>query len=133
MHAFPYRRACDIDRRSFTIKVRFLHWVLLPQLTLYRPHCNEQALSIETETGRPFRLDESLFERMMSPSMPAASSLPTSSLAIQRRMHPEIANLVRLTLYPKLKVRERAIYLKPNPDVFSRIMSRSGYIHQLQG
>lgn len=70
----------------------------------YRPHCNEQALSVETETGMPFRLNESLFERMMSPILSGSSSLPTSSLAIQRRMHPEIADLVRLTLYPRLKV-----------------------------
>ena len=88
---------------------------------------------METETGRPFRLDESLFERMMSPKLPGASSLPTSSLAIQRRMHPEIADLVRLTIYPRLKVCERARYLKPNPDMFSRIMSRLDFIPQSQG
>lgn len=64
---------------------------------------------METVTGRQFRLNESLFERMMSPKTPGASSLPTSSLAIQRRMHPEIANLVRLALYPRLKVCESAI------------------------
>lgn len=109
MHAFPYRRACDIDRRSFTTEVRFLHSSYPARLTLCRPHCNEQALSMENVTGRLFRLNESLFERMISPRTPGASSIPASSLAIQRRMHPEIANLVRVTLYPKLKVCESAI------------------------
>lgn len=88
---------------------------------------------METAAGRPFRLDESLFERMMFPKMPGTNSVPTSSLALQRRMHPDIADLVRVTLYPELKVCESATHFESNPDVFSRIMSRPISTHQLLG
>ena len=89
------------------------------KLTSFRPHCNEQSLSIENVTGRSFRLNESLFERMMSPKTPGASGIPTSSLTVQRRMHPEIADLVRTTLYPELKVCKNAAFFKPNPNEVS--------------
>ena len=54
--------------------------------------------------GTPYRLDESLMERMMIPSTPTVRPIASSCLDLQRRMHPEIANLMRATLYPFLQV-----------------------------
>ena len=62
------------------------------------------ALSLETELGALYRLDESLMERMMLPSTPGTEPIASSRLNIQRRMHPEIADLMRATLYPYLEV-----------------------------
>ena len=71
-----------------------------------RPQVNEQSLSLETPQGSAFRLDESLMERFMIPKTPGVNPIPTSTLNIQRRMHPEIAELMRATLYPFLKDHE---------------------------
>lgn len=65
---------------------------------------NEQALSLETVIGAPYRLDESLMERMMIPATPDVRPIASSRLDLQRRMHPEIANLMRATLYPFMQV-----------------------------
>ena len=65
---------------------------------------NEQALSLETVIGAPYRLDESLMERMMIPSTLEVRPIASSRLDLQRRMHPEIANLMRATLYPFMQV-----------------------------
>ena len=62
------------------------------------------ALSLETELGASYRLDESLMERMMLPSTAGTQPIASSRLSIQRRMHPEIADLMRATLYPYLEV-----------------------------
>ena len=62
------------------------------------------ALSLETELGASYRLDESLMERMMLPSTAGTEPIASSRLSIQRRMHPEIADLMRATLYPYLEV-----------------------------
>jgi len=59
---------------------------------------------METEVGLQYRLDQSLFERLMFPSRPSTQPIPTSHLTLQRRMHPDIADLSRATLYPYLKV-----------------------------
>lgn len=56
------------------------------------------------ENGVDYRLDQSLFERMMYPCKRGVPPFPTSRLNIQRRMHPAIADLMRVTLYPGLKV-----------------------------
>ncbi|KAL8792460.1 MAG: hypothetical protein Q9195_004916 [Heterodermia aff. obscurata] len=55
------------------------------------------------ENGVAYRLDQSLFERMMYPSRRDTLPFPASRLNIQRRMHPAIADLMRATLYPGLK------------------------------
>ena len=62
------------------------------------------ALSVETEIGALYRLDESLMERMMLPSTAGTEPIASSRLSIQRRMHPEIADIMRATLYPYLEV-----------------------------
>lgn len=67
-----------------------------------RPQVNEQCLSLETLRGSKYRLDESLMERLMLPTATGVSPIPSSRLNIQRRMHPEIADIMRTTLYPYL-------------------------------
>ena len=66
------------------------------------PSVEEQALIMESQRGKQYRLNESLFERLMKPKDPQGRSIPTTRLHIQRRMQPEIANITRLT-YPFLK------------------------------
>ncbi|MCJ1377076.1 hypothetical protein MMC17_000166 [Xylographa soralifera] len=61
-----------------------------------RPQVTEMALS--TENSAEYRLDESLFERMMF----SQSEFPVSKLNVQRRMHPEIADLSRAGDYDYL-------------------------------
>ncbi|KAL9613848.1 MAG: hypothetical protein Q9167_001646 [Letrouitia subvulpina] len=68
-----------------------------------RPQLKQPSLSMATETGKLYRLDESLFERMVSPSSSEVKALPYSILTVQRRMHPDIADLMRATIYPSLK------------------------------
>lgn len=74
------------------------------QLTSHRPQVNEPALSLETNIGSSYRLDESLMERMMVPSVAGVEPIASSRLDLQRRMHPDIADLMRATLYPFLQV-----------------------------
>ena len=71
-----------------------------------RPQVNEQSLSLETLQGSTYRLDESLMERLMFPASRGVEPIPNSVLNIQRRMHPEIADLVRTTLYPYVEDHE---------------------------
>ena len=59
-----------------------------------RPHVEQMALS--TEMDNRYRLDESLFERMMS-------AVDYSKLHIQRRAHPDLADLLRVGDYPYLE------------------------------
>ena len=68
-----------------------------------RPQVKEPNLSLETLQGSVYRLDESLMERLMLPKSVGLRPIPSSTLDTQRRMHPEIADLMRATLYPYLK------------------------------
>ena len=77
------------------------HAIFIGDPLQLRPNAQEAALSLETRLGSEYRLDESLFERFMSPRDPSLKPMPISKLSIQRRMHPEIADLTRLT-YPYL-------------------------------
>lgn len=67
-----------------------------------RPDVDQQSLAMETTQGQKYRLNESLFERIMQPIDPLGKAIPTSRLSIQRRMHPEIADISRIT-YPYLQ------------------------------
>lgn len=71
-----------------------------------RPQVNEQILSLETIKGSNYRLDESLMERFMLPTAFGVCPIPSSRLVVQRRMHPEIADIMRNTLYPYLEDHE---------------------------
>ena len=67
-----------------------------------RPEVEEQTLTLETKQGKEYRLDESLFERIMQPRDCWAKTIPTTKLNVQRRMHPDIADISRIT-YPFLQ------------------------------
>jgi AAA domain len=78
------------------------HAIFIGDPQQLRPDVNEQKMSLETAVGSRYRLDESLFERCMVPTDPKSRPMPTSHLNIQRRMHPDIADIPRL-IYPYLK------------------------------
>ena len=75
---------------------------------------NERALALETDLGKHYRLDESLFERLACPSDSSVRPVPISRLTLQRRMHPEIAEICREILYPYLEVRALRFLLTRN-------------------
>ncbi|KAI5839916.1 hypothetical protein DFP73DRAFT_587337 [Morchella snyderi] len=63
-----------------------------------KPFCSTPELA-----GGYYKQDQSLFERLLSPSAGIPSSIPLALLDCQRRMRPEIAGLVRsLGLYKTL-------------------------------
>lgn len=86
-----------------------------------RPQVDEQALSLETDTGASYRLDESLMERMMLPSTPGVLPIAISRLNTQRRMHPEIADIMRATLYPYLEDHESTHHRAPVAGIADRV------------
>lgn len=63
-----------------------------------RPQINTYDLSLESNRGKSFRLDESMFERLVR-----EKTLSPAQLNIQRRMRPGISTLVRNTLYEDLE------------------------------
>jgi len=70
-----------------------------------RPQIANFELSSENPSGITHNLDISLFERLCAggPSFrEIVNKLPTTQLTVQRRMRPEIADLVRIPLYPQL-------------------------------
>ncbi|KAJ9350269.1 hypothetical protein DTO280E4_8712 [Paecilomyces variotii] len=77
------------------------HAVFIGDPLQLRPQIDERSLSLETKAGSQYRLDESLFERLMSDDS-GIRKLPYAQLNVQRRMHPDISALVRRTLYPAL-------------------------------
>ena len=77
------------------------HAIFIGDPLQLRPEVTQQSMTLETSVGSKYRLDESLFERVMTPSDPDAFQLPVSMLSVQRRMHPAIADIARLT-YPHL-------------------------------
>ncbi|KAK2761189.1 hypothetical protein FQN54_001710 [Arachnomyces sp. PD_36] len=78
------------------------HAIFIGDPLQLRPQVNEQSLSLETKLGAQYRLDESLFERLMD-SNSGIPALPYTQLNIQKRMHPDISLLLKKTLYPNLQ------------------------------
>lgn len=78
------------------------HAIFIGDPLQLRPQINQPSLSLETADGSKYRLDESLFERMVMPKSQGTKPLPASKLNLQRRMHPDVADLMRATLYPFL-------------------------------
>lgn len=78
------------------------HAIFIGDPLQLRPQLNQPCLSLETADGSKYRLDESLFERMVMPQCQDVRPLPASKLNLQRRMHPDVADLMRATLYPFL-------------------------------
>ncbi|RUS16781.1 LOW QUALITY PROTEIN: hypothetical protein BC937DRAFT_90815 [Endogone sp. FLAS-F59071] len=82
-----------------TLSPSTLHLILIGDPLQLRPQVATYSLSTDSPIGKNYNLDKSLFERLVTPSL---NLLPISYLTTQRRMRPEIADLVRHTLYPKL-------------------------------
>lgn len=60
-----------------------------------------QDYELSIDSGRKFKLDVSMFERLAAQQPPPA---PVVTLSTQRRMHPSIAALVKQpALYPELR------------------------------
>lgn len=78
------------------------HAMLIGDHLQLRPRVQDYDLSRESSEGDKYSLDMSLFERLVARGEMGGCNLPFSTLQIQRRMHPEISNLIRSTLYPGL-------------------------------
>ncbi|KAH8726711.1 P-loop containing nucleoside triphosphate hydrolase protein [Phaeosphaeriaceae sp. PMI808] len=78
------------------------HLILIGDHEQLRPQIkNHDLFSIESNRGKRYQLDRSLFERLAGQSA-GQHWIPITQLNIQRRMRPEISRLVRNTLYPRL-------------------------------
>lgn len=85
------------------------HLILIGDPLQLRPTLNNYSLSMDSTKGRKlFRFDMSLMERLSS------SGFPMSQIDVQRRMRPEISNLIRHTLYPNLTDND---FVKNYPNV----------------
>ncbi|KAG0046738.1 hypothetical protein BGZ83_008088 [Gryganskiella cystojenkinii] len=73
------------------------HLILIGDHLQLRPKISTYELSSESHPGQQYNLDRSLFERLIN-----TAKVPSSLLTTQRRMRPEICDMVRHTLYPKL-------------------------------
>ncbi|KAI9816467.1 MAG: hypothetical protein M1827_001599 [Pycnora praestabilis] len=79
------------------------HTILIGDHEQLRPQIQNHDLSIENhKTMEKYALDVSMFERLVKPYLPGQPSVPYSTLRMQRRMHPSISQLIRMTLYPNL-------------------------------
>ncbi|KAF8943514.1 hypothetical protein BGZ47_005375 [Haplosporangium gracile] len=76
------------------------HLILIGDHLQFRPTVWTYNLSSESSVGKKYNLDKSLFERLLTSD---TNPLPVSRLATQRRMRPEISNLIRNTYYPDLE------------------------------
>ncbi|TRM69481.1 hypothetical protein BD626DRAFT_12882 [Schizophyllum amplum] len=73
------------------------HLILIGDPKQLRPTLNNFALSMDNQRGRElFRFDMSMMERL------AKAGFPMSQITVQRRMRPQVSNLVRHRLYPAL-------------------------------
>ncbi|KAF5338167.1 hypothetical protein D9758_014721 [Tetrapyrgos nigripes] len=85
------------------------HMILIGDPLQLRPTLNNYALSMDNKRGKElYKFDMSLMERLSS------GGLPMSLIDVQRRMRPDIADLVRNTLYPRLDDHN---LVKKYPDV----------------
>ncbi|KAL8945029.1 MAG: hypothetical protein Q9216_000013 [Gyalolechia sp. 2 TL-2023] len=85
-----------------TLLPSIAHAIFIGDPLQLRPQVNQPCLSLESAGGLKYRLDESLFERMVMPRNQNTQPLHASKLNLQRRMHPDVADLMRATLYPFL-------------------------------
>lgn len=84
------------------------HAILIGDHEQLRPQINNYEFQYDNPRGAGFSLDISLFERLVHPQR-GYLKLPHSSLEVQRRMYPSIAELFRSTLYPKLQDHESVV------------------------
>lgn len=84
------------------------HLICIGDHLQLRPHITSFSLSIDSTRGKIHRHDVSLFERL------AELPIDMSVLNTQRRMRPQVSNLIRNALYPEL---EDAPNVHTYPDV----------------
>ncbi|KAK4101149.1 hypothetical protein N658DRAFT_426189 [Parathielavia hyrcaniae] len=78
------------------------HFIQIGDHKQLRPQIqNYLKFSVETAVGRAYQLDRSQFERR-AVGEPGLSPLPVAQLNVQRRMRPEISQLIR-RVYPNLQ------------------------------
>lgn len=90
------------------------HAILIGDHLQLRPQISNYELQSTHVRGKQYSLDVSLFERLVNPFNKNEEPLPFTMLQTQRRMHPQISELIRSTLYPGL---EDAEYLGSYPEV----------------
>lgn len=73
------------------------HAIFIGDHEQLRPQVKTFELRQDNPHRRQYSLDISLFERLVKPEH--GISLPFTSLRVQRRMHPSIADLTRNTIY----------------------------------
>ena len=78
------------------------HVIFIGDHLQLRPQAENYEFSVEKPSGKRYDFDISLFERLVAPKSEDTSPLPSRTLVIQRRMHPEISKMLRSTLYPRL-------------------------------
>lgn len=79
------------------------HVILIGDHQQLRPQIQNYGLSRESNEGKQYSLDRSLFERLVEPDEEVGVQIPFCTLETQRRMFPSISRLVRDTLYPRLQ------------------------------
>ncbi|KAJ9481405.1 hypothetical protein VN97_g12076 [Penicillium thymicola] len=87
------------------------HFIQIGDHRQLRPQIQNYSLSLESSTGMAWQLDRSQFERRAL-GEPGLKPAPISQLNVQRRMRPEISQLIR-RVYPKLEDHESTTAL-PN-------------------
>lgn len=79
------------------------HVILIGDHQQLRPQIQNYGLSRESNEGKQYSLDRSLFERLVEPDEEVGVQIPFCTLETQRRMFPSISRLIRDTLYPRLQ------------------------------
>ncbi|KAJ5508052.1 hypothetical protein N7527_010195 [Penicillium freii] len=80
------------------------HFIQIGDHRQLRPQIQNHSLSLESSTGKTWQLDRSQFERRAL-GEPGLKPAPIAQLNVQRRMRPEISQLIR-SVYPKLEDHE---------------------------
>lgn len=94
-----------------TLSPKTEHLILIGDHLQLRPRVAEYDLTVDSNQG--YNLDVSLFERLSQGNL-----VPIVKLSTQRRMHPEIADLARLSLYPFLNDADTVVN-QGSPDGFN--------------
>ncbi|KAK2464284.1 hypothetical protein APHAL10511_003741 [Amanita phalloides] len=90
------------------------HLIMIGDPLQLRPTLNNYKLSVDSRRGSLlYKFDMSLMERL------SKSGFPMSRIDIQRRMRPEISQLIRLALYPGLEDHD-LVKQYPNVRGFAR-------------
>ncbi|KAJ5559577.1 hypothetical protein N7513_001976 [Penicillium frequentans] len=77
------------------------HFIQIGDHRQLRPQIQNYSLSLESSTGMAWQLDRSQFERRAL-GEPGLKPAPIAQLNVQRRMRPEISQLIR-RVYPRLE------------------------------